>query len=279
MARAPKQTTAIVDWEAEMAAQADIAAAAQRAASGGGAFFSIKAGQLSFGGEPMPGNMMACVILADTIENSYFDGPYDPNTPASPKCFAFAHDEADLEPHEAVDADPYFERQNATCAGCPQNEWGSAETGKGKACKNVMRLALIPAGTYKAKGGRGGGFDLELWDDPELFASSEVCYLKVPVMSVRNYSTYVKMLASDVRRPPWGVITNVVVVPDTRSQFRVEFEVLDSLSGNLLGVVMPRHTKADAEIMFPYNPPAEAETPKPVNNKLKRGGGRATGAR
>ena len=133
-------STAVVDWEAELAAQAKIAAAAQRA-TGGGKFFSMKAGQLSFDGVPLPGNQMAVIIIANTIENSYYDTPYDPDTPASPKCFAFATSEDELTPHEAVDNDPYFERQHDSCTGCPQNAWGSARTGKGKACSNVRGLA------------------------------------------------------------------------------------------------------------------------------------------
>jgi hypothetical protein len=281
VARAATKTkapgTEIVDWELEMRQQAEIAAGAQRSGGGGGKFFSLQAGVLSYDGNPMPGNQMMVVILADTMENSWYDGPYDPSTPASPKCFAFGHEEADMEPHVAVDNDEYFDRQHPQCNGCPRNEWGSAPTGKGKDCKNVMRIAMIPAGQYKAKGtGRNQTFEPEMFDDPTHFAKAEVAFLKVPVMSVKNYSKYVKQLNADLARPPHGVITNVYLEPDPKSQFRVMFELVDTLPKDLLPVVMPRHKAELASIDFPYSPPLEPDeekAPARSSNKL-RGKGR-----
>ena len=272
MAKKPIPGTAVVDWEAEMAAQAKIAADAQRATGGGGKFFSMKAGQLSFDGVAMPGNMMAVIILADTIENSYYDTPYDPDTPTSPKCFAFAKNEADLEPHEAVDNDPYFERQHDVCNGCPQNEWGSARTGRGKACSNVMRLAMIPAGEYVKGPGRTGALNLTMFDEPEHFEKADVGYMKLPVMSVKNYSTFVKSLANEMRRPPHGVFANVAVEPDPKSQFKVVFEVIGPIPNDLMPIVMKRHKTTQDGIGFPYTPPQERDEPaaKPTNKKLQR---------
>lgn len=269
--------TDVVDWEAEMKAQAAIAAGAQRSAGGGGKFFSIKAGVLSFDDNPLPGNQMAVVILADVMENSWYDGPYDPTTPASPKCFAFGRHEEAMEPHVKVDQEDYFERQHDTCSDCPRNEWGSAATGKGKDCKNVMRIAMIPAGQYKPQGrGRNVTHDLELYEDEAHFARAEAAFLKVPVMSVKNYSKYVKQLAADIGRPPWGVITNVWVEPDPKSQFKVMFELVDTLGPELLPAVMNRHKAEESTIDFPYSPPLEEEAesaPAKSNNKLR---GKAT---
>lgn len=273
MARAPKSNTALVDWEKQMEADAVVAAAATRAMGAGGRFFSIRAGQLSFEGNPLPGNQMAVVVLGHVLENSYFDTPFDPDTPASPKCFAFGTEESEMEPHEAVDKDDYFERQHEQCSGCPQNEFGSARTGRGKACGNVMRLALIPAGMYKLKGGRNAGLDLDMFTDPDQFADTDVAYIKIPVMSVRNFSQYVKALAADIKRPPHGVFTNIVVEPDERSQVKVTFELIDNIPTSLLSTVMPRHAKVMEDIAFPYNPPQareEAQAPTKVNKKLTR---------
>ena len=273
MARKPANKapgTEVIDWEKEMEQQAAIAAEAQRSAGGGGKFFSMKAGVLNYDDNPLPGNQMAVIILADIIENSWYDAPYDASTPASPKCFAFAHTEAELEPHEAVDNDPYFERQAMVCNGCPRNEWGSAPTGRGKDCKNVMRLAMIPAGQYKPTGkGRNVTYELDLYDDPAHFAKAEVAYLKVPVMSVKNYSKYVKELSANLRRPPHGVITNIYLEPDAKSQFAVRFELVDTLDKDLLPTVMPRHKAEAASINFPYSPPLEEQEAPKANNKIK----------
>lgn len=266
--------TDIVDWEKEMEAQASVAAGAQRASGGGGKFFSMKAGVLSFDGTPMPGNRAAVIVIASTLENSYYEGAYDPDVPASPVCFAFAEHEAALEPHSAVDNDPYFTRQHDVCGGCPRNEWGSAETGKGKACKNVQRLALISAGTFAEKGsGRSKSIEFEgVIDDEDHYAKSETAYIKLPVMSVKHFANYVKQLNGDLKRPPHGVFTEMWVEPDPKSQFRVMFEVIDKVPNELLNVIMARHKKEQAAIDFPYSPPMEREEaaqPAKTNNKLK----------
>lgn len=277
MARKPTQTkepgTAIVDWEKEMEAQAELAAGAQRSTGGGGKFFSMKAGVLSFDGSPMPGNRMAVVVIADTMENSYYDEDFQEGVPASPKCFAFAKHEEALEPHTAVDNDPYFERQHDVCSGCPRNEWGSARKGRGKACANVMRLAMIPAGTFSEKGtGRSKALEFDgLIDDDTHYAKADVAFMKLPVMSVKNYAGWVKTVAADLKRPPHGVFAEIWVEPDPRSQFKVMFEVIDKVPNELLNTIMARHKKEQAAIDFPYQPPMEQEAAAPVktNNKLR----------
>lgn len=275
--QADQTGTEVMDWEKQMRDQAAIAASAQRSGGGGGKFFSLQGGIIQAEGTPLPGNQMAVIVIADTMENSWYEEAYDPNNPASPKCFAFGHVESEMEPHEKVDEDPYFERQSATCAECPRNEWGSSPVGRGKDCKNVMRLALIPAGIYKPKGsGRNVTYDLELIEDEAHFQRAEVMYLKVPVMSVKNYSKYVKQLAGDIGRPPHGVITNVYLEPDPKSQYKVMFEVIDNVPSELLKTIMQRHNAEEAIIDFPYNPPLDdderaAAAPAKSNNKLRGG--------
>jgi hypothetical protein len=265
--------TEVVDWEAEMRQQAAIAAGAQRSGSGGGKFFSFKAGQLTFDEAALPGNQVAVVILADIIENSWYDGPYDPNNPQSPKCFAFAHDESEMEPpSDPIDTDPYFERQSDACATCPRNEWGSAPTGKGKDCKNVMRICVIPAGQYKATGkGRNVSLDYEPYEDEAHFHKAEAAFMKLPVMSVKHYAKYVKQIAADLGRPPHGVITNIYLEPDPKSQFAVKFELIDTVPVELLPIVAKRHAAEEATIAFPYQPPQDDDDRAPAksNNKLR----------
>ena len=267
--------TEIVDWQAEMAAQAQIAAGAQRSAGGGGKFFSLQGGIIQYDGNPLPGNQMAVVILADIMENSWYDGPFDPSNPASPKCFAFGRHEDAMEPHVAVDQDEYFERQHDVCKDCPRNEWGSAPQGRGKDCKNVMRLAMIPAGQYKPQGkGRNVTFEFEPYDDPTHFARAEVAFLKLPVTSVKNYAKYVKQLAADMGRPPWGVVTNIYLEPDPKSQYKVMFEIVDTLDDELLPTVMNRHKAEESTIDFPYQPPLDDDeqqqrAPARSSNKLR----------
>ena len=268
MARAPKKTTgtAVANWQSEMAKSAAKAAEMEKSTSGG-RFFSMKAGQLKFDDVAMPGNMMACVILHGVYENVYYAGKYDPDNKAPPACFAFWHpdDEEEMQPHPDVDTEDCFTRQSDACEGCPQNEWGSAEVGKGKACSNRRRLALIPAGIYKSLG-KNKGFDLEMFNAEEDFKKSDLAFMKLPVMSVKGYSAFTREVTEQLGKPLWAVYTNISVEADERSQFRVNFELIDEIPDDLMGIIFKRHTAAKDETAFPYRPPSDDEDAAPVKN-------------
>lgn len=264
MARATtkKPGTAVANWDEELAKQAEVAAAVE-ANSGGGQFFSVKGGILQFDGAPLPGNQAAVVIVDSIIEYTYYEGDYDPDNPQSPAAYAFGRDEETIRWHE----NSIPEYAGELCKDSDINQWGSAEKGRGKACKNSRRLALIPAGSYNAKG------DLEMFDDDEEhFRKTPIAFMKLPVTSVKGYSTFVKQVSGALRRPPHGVFTRISVVPDPKTQFKVLFEVLDKIPNELMGAVMQRHTEAQSIIEFPYAPIEEAPA-KPAR------GGRAAPAK
>jgi hypothetical protein len=238
------QTTEITNWEQELAAQAEVAAAME-ANSGGGQYFSTRGGILALNDAAVPNNQMAAVVVDSILENVFYDAEYDPDVPAAPVCFAFGRDEATMAPHPNV-----VERgqaQNATCRGCPMNEFGTAERGKGKACRNTRRLGLIPAGDLTADG------RFKAFDDEDHFASAAVAFLKLPVMSVKGYANFVKQVAGALKRPPHGIFSKVKVVPDPKTQFRVLFEPLSAIPNGLMSAVMKRNQEVKATIEQPYS--------------------------
>jgi hypothetical protein len=95
--------------------------------------------------------------------------------------------------------------------------------------------------------------------------------MKLPVMSVRNYSMFVRGLATELERPPHGVFANIAVEPDPKSQFKVMFEVIGAVPDALMPIIMRRHSLVEAEIGFPYTPPQSRDEPTTVSAKLKRG--------
>lgn len=240
--------TAITNWDEQLAAAAE-AAAKMEASAGGGQFFSIKGGILTFNDAPMPGNRVGAVILASVLENVFYDGDYDPDSPQAPICYAFGDDEATMAPHENAPAP-----QHDQCHGCPQNEFGSAHKGKGKACRNVRRLALIPAGSFVEE-------RFTPFKTAEEFEKAQIGFMKVPVTSVRGFANFVKTVATVMRRPPFAIFTKISVVPDPKSQFRVLFEPIDKVPNSLAGVVTARHEEAVGVINFPYPEVEEVEKP------------------
>lgn len=272
MAKKPTATKAVANYDEELAKLAGSAATLTE--TGGGRFFSTRAGVLQFDDAPMPGNQMACIIGAWCLENVYYEGAYNPDARESPTCFAFCKDPTEKDemgPPDAVDENEAFERQSNICKTCPQNEWGSARQGRGKACSNRRRLAILPGGTYVPQG-RNGGFELELINDEDHFRTAEEAFLKIPVMSGKGFDAYVRDIAEQFKRPLFGVYTRIFLTPDPKSQFKVNFEMIDKVDDELLPVLMERYRKLHEEIDFPYTPfeEDEDEAPKAKANAGKK---------
>lgn len=293
MARKPTPSTEITTYDDELAELAG-GAVALTSASGGGRFFSTRAGVLQFEDAPMPGNQMCAIVIGWCLENVYYEGDFDADNRAPPTCFAFCKDSLNKDmmgpDPEVLGKDPEtFEIQNETCEGCAQNEWGSSRRGRGKACANRRRLALLPAGTYSPVG-RGGGFDLDLIADEEHWKNGDVAYMKLPVTSGKGFDTYVKniMEASSQRRstPIFMAYTRIFITPDPKSQFKINFELIqllgedpkDAEEKKQIRALIDRHKKVMLDIDFPYVPfHNDEEEAKPAtkaaNKKLTSKGG------
>ncbi len=262
--------TEITKWDEKMATMAEQYASGE---SVKGDFLSIKGGVLSFQDEPMPGNQMAVIILDVIRERTFYAEKYDASSEHNlpPVCYALARSEEDLAPHTSMQKDlTYFQPQNDVCATCPNNEWGSSDTGKGKACAERRRLAVLPAGYYAPKKG-SRDFDLHLFDEAKHYEDADIAFLKLNVMSVKDWARYVTDLASSLRRPPVGVVTRVYVEPDPKSQFRVRFETIESVPDSLFDVLMARHSEAMESIEFGYSAPsAEAREARGTKQGVRR---------
>lgn len=202
---------ALVPWEQQMKAAAVKVSSGEKTADG---FknISIRGGVMMIDDEAVPDNELEVVCLIGVHANLFYASDYDPDTPTVPTCYAFGDTEADdpaetMAPHEKAE-DP----QADACAGCPQNEWGTAERGRGKACRNVRRIAVVPA---------------DAAESAEELDKSEVRMLQLPVTSVKFWSKYASRLASDMERPPFGVVTKIKVSPDPKTQWKVTFEFVN----------------------------------------------------
>lgn len=264
MAKKP-QSKALTNWREEAAASAAKAATMEQS-SGGGKFFSMRAGVLSYDDVALPGNQMCAVILEGMYENVYYAEKFDPEAKTPPTCFAFGYDNDEMQPHDSMDEHPdVFEKQSEFCKDCPQNEWGSADRGKGKACGNRRRLAVIPGGQFSKKG------DLEIIDDEKIFAKADLAYMKLPVTSVKAYSSYVREVSEQLGKPLWAVFTRIYLEPDAKSQFKVAFELIDEIPEELMDTVFKRHGDAEKDIAFPYQPRNDdEEEQKPVKNNVRQ---------
>ena len=238
LAKVASKSTAIVNWSEEMAKYATESAAVADSIGTGGKFISFKGGKITFDGGEVPGGKMNCVILDHVLENAFYTGKYDSKNPSSPVCFAFGVDQKDMAPHEDS-ADP----QNETCRGCAQNEWGTADTGKGKACKNIVRMALVAESDLE---------DLE---------SAEIAYARIPVTSTKAWAGYVKNLESTLHLPPFAVVTEMSVVEDEGDQFHIVFKLAEKIDKEHGEALIAKHETAHEAIDFPYIKAEEKPAP------------------
>lgn len=222
MSKKPENQLAL--FEDQLAAMASEAVKAEQS-SLTTTFLSTQGGQLKYRGDVVAGNKLACVILAAPIERLYYDTRYDPTKIVPPACFAIDASAVGMKPS---DASP--KKQDTSCEGCPKNEWGSAANGgKGKACRETRRLLLIPADSISSAAA---------------VETAEVAALRPPVTSLKNYANYVQTIAATMRRPPLAVVTEVAVVPDPKTQFKVVFTMVKAIEDQeVLQALMARATK------------------------------------
>jgi hypothetical protein len=205
---------------------------------------SLRAGVMSYMDQPVPDNNMDVIVVGWATERTLYTTPFDADNIVPPDCYALSIDGKDMAPADNVPNPPH-----PTCAGCPNDEWGSGR-GRGKACGERRRLLVMPAGALE-QGVEG----------------AEVAMLKVPVTSIRNWSGYVNKLRSGLQRPAWAVVTNISVKPDPKTQFKVLFNLSKAIEDNdVLMALRDFHNTADTYVLQPFDmtPPEE----QPENGKF-----------
>jgi hypothetical protein len=218
----PENQLALFENELEKLAAASMVA---ERSTVGTQFLSTKSGVLTYRDNPIANNQIEVVILSSPVERLYYTSRYDPTKPAGPVCFALGSTMSDLKPN--VNA---TEKQFATCSNCPKDQWGSsANGGKGKACAEKRRLLIMTADTVSSV---------------EAVNAGEVAALRTPVTSVRGFATYLQKIASTTKRPLSAVVTRISVVPDAKTQFKVNFDFVRTIDDiNVVRALIARSEK------------------------------------
>lgn len=153
----------------------------------GGNWISMQDGEFVHGDEIL-GQPMPVVVLDDRFVHAYYPEAYDEDKPQSPICYAIAKEEEDLAPHEECE-----EPQAEKCEDCEFNEYGTDARGKGKACRNVIRIAVTPAG--------------------KISSENEVALMNVPPTSMKAYRGHVRKNNASTGLPSMGYITELSTAP------------------------------------------------------------------
>jgi len=221
-----------VRWEEELERYGKQVATLERPAL---SQISLRGGVMTYQGQNVPNNKLDVIVVASVFENRWFKNRFDPNKRENPNCFALSIDGKDMVPHEVSP-----ERQSETCEDCPLFQWGSDPNGgRGKACKQVRRLALLPASFLATT-------------DANL-STLEMALLSIPVTSGRNWANYVHAVSAEYKRPYWAVLTEIAVVPHKTHQFEVKFTTKNIVNEQYLKALLDRVNSAQAVLMSPYD--------------------------
>jgi hypothetical protein len=230
------ESTAIMSVEDLVKQQLAIQQQKMAQMSVGANLISFKGGQLIVDGLPVPGGEAEVIVLANQGERSYYEGQFDPSKPQVPTCYSFDGDA----PHPEA-RDP----QHETCEGCPQNAWGSK--GKGKACREGTRVALLPAAAPL--------------DSAPMYQAS------FPITSMGSVKDFFSRCANSGKLSG-QFITQLKVVPDAKSFFKASLTPKSQIEGQDLAVLLGRMETARKQLVQPYPVFEEAEEDvKPAGKK------------
>jgi hypothetical protein len=223
----------IVTFESELALLAEQGIQAEKS-SAGVSFITTSGGVMKYRDNPIAGNSLDVIVLSSPVERLYYTSRYDPTNNAPPSCFALGLTITGLKPSHLSDAP-----QAELCETCSKNQWGSATNGgKGKACSEKRRLFLMTADSATST---------------DAVNLAEVAALRIPVTSVKGYSTYVQTVASTVKRPLAAVITKVSLVPDPKTQFKIQFTYVKPLDD--IAIVKALIARGEKETLTAMNNP------------------------
>jgi hypothetical protein len=123
------------------------------------------------------------IIVDFCTAHMLYAGTFDKNNITPPICFAIGSN-----PTAMVPSKNSPELQNDACSACPMNQYESAATGKGKACKNSRTLAVLP---------------------PDADADTPLWKLSVSATALKGFDSFVAGVARQFTVPPYGVVVSV----------------------------------------------------------------------
>lgn len=258
-----KPGTGLTLWEQEMKATAVKQASSEKIFAGVKRI-QITGGRMKIDENYIEGDTLDVVVIGAVHLNEYYRSQYDASKPTVPDCYAYGDNSLDdVDAIEAAMAPGEVEdKQSDSCAECPLNVMGSADVGRGKACKNVRRLMLVTS---------------DALESPEALLEAEERSLGVPVMSVFGWAKYVKeVLGEELQRPYFGVVTTVSVVPDPKSQFKLTFAFKELINFDqaMWDAMKKRVADAGKALVMPYPKQADLDAAAPPargNSKLTGG--------
>lgn len=243
-------STAMVPWTEKFAKYAKQGKEQVKSIMSGGVGIKFGRGSISVGGAAVPGGRLECVLVGHCAFNAFYLKKYDPNEATPPDCYAFAlfNDDPEMAPHEQA-----ADKQADTCGTCDHNVFGSAETGRGKACGNNIRIGALTAKDAEDAAG---------------IALAELATGKISPTNLKSFKAYLDAVEEEHGRPLWAVVTEISSHDDPKTQIRLEFKMVSLIDDDeVLEALEKRFLKIQDVLQVPFA--AAIDKPEPV----KKSGG------
>lgn len=236
-------STALVPWE-ERFSKYGVEGQKQVASIGtGGMSIKFGRGKIEIGDKLVPNNKLECVIVGSCALNRWNKDAYNPDNKQPPDCYAFAliSDDPEMAPHAAATS-----KQSTLCGECEKNVFGTATTGKGKACANTIRMGILTAKDC---------------EDAAAIAMAELATGGVSPTNLTHFKKYLETILSEYGRPLWAVVTEISSHDDPKTQIRLEFKLVALIEDDdVLTALEKRYLKVQDTLQKPFAAPTENKT-------------------
>ena len=178
----------LVDIKAQLKAQVE-ALAARTAPPTGAAIHISQSKKFKFpsGAED---DAFGGVIVDFVVTREYYPDAYDKDNIVPPTCFAISPIIKGMapSPNSPVIQNP---ADKGGCDKCPMNQWESARTGRGKACKEGRKLAILPPP-----------------EEGENIAETPIWVMKLSPTALKAFDGYANQVGKEYDGGPVTVITD-----------------------------------------------------------------------
>ena len=165
---------------------------------------------------------ISAVVVDMVYINTWYNKRYIAGQVESPACWALNANFAELAPDKSVEKPAH-----ATCEGCPNNEWDSGPGGRGKACGNKVRLAIVT---------------------PDSTNESPVFTVDLPPTSQSGFVNLLRKLAVPIQ----SVVLSIE--QDPKSEYpKLLFNTVGEISPELAPHIMPLVEKAQENLNRGFN--------------------------
>ena len=179
---AVKRSSNVVDIRAQLQAQAAAVSDKTAPAAGNAIRMTQDKKFILPDGTQTPGPIQL-VVVDFCSQNKFWEESFDAKDIKPVACFAIGSD-----PRKMVPSDNAPLVQSTDCNACPNNQFGSAAQGGGKACKNSRMMVVLP---------------------PDGDANTPLWTLSTSPTANKGFDGYVNSVARMFQMPPVGVVTTV----------------------------------------------------------------------